>query len=54
MTRHEHDQTLRVVERYAVVDDVVAATAFGDHASTGRMNPIADSHWKIQMALHVD
>jgi hypothetical protein len=48
MKRHEHarDQTLGAVEGCVVgVDvDVVAATVFGDHASTGRMNLIADSH----------
>jgi hypothetical protein len=36
-----------------VAVDVVAETAFGDHASIGRMNLIADPHWQTRMALHV-
>ena len=44
MRCHEYDRAPGVMERCVVVVDVVAGRAFVVHASTERMNPIADSH----------
>lgn len=42
-----------MAEICVVAVDVVAATAFGDHASTGRMNLIADPHWQTGLITSV-